>query len=519
MDLLAAEKAATESRASGAPRAALTSAAQKWWPLGVVVLALIAIAIGWIVSGSPSKNIRAIAVLPFVSSSTVADDEFLSDGLTEGLISTLSEVPNVKVMARTSVFRFKGKEEDPSRIGQMLKVDAVLTGRITRRGDALNIAADLVSVADGAEIWGAQYTRQAANLSTLQDEITNDVAAKLRSKLTAGQQEQRKRASTQNPEAYQLYLKGRFFWNKRDADGLERSMQYFNQAIEKDPTYALAYAGLADAYTVLPNYTRAASREAYQRAQTAAEKALTLDEGLAEAHISLAMVRLQADWGAGAEPEFKRGLELNPNYAIGHHWYALYLCLMGRNKEGMAEMAKAKELDPFAPIIVTQTGLPYLYAHQYPEAIAEFRKAIEMDPAFAYAHYALAQGYERTQQYPEAIKEYQEAVRLSKGYISSAWIAYTGQIGDAYRSTGQPDYWHRQLRLTTDQWKHGKAGASQVAGIYAKLGDPAAAFNWLEKAYQEHDDTLVFLRVRPEFDSLRSDPHYIDLLRRVGLPQ
>lgn len=494
------------------------SRSRLWVAAAGVAIVLLGVAGWYFRDRASSRTIDSIAVLPFANDAGDAEDEFLSDGLTEGLISTLSEVPKIKVMARTSVFRFKGKE-DPLRIGQILNVDAILTGRISKRGDALNIAADLVSVADGTEIWGAQYTRKLGDLPALQDEITGDVAAKLRSKLFGEQTKPMKRSSTQNPEAYQLYLKGRFFWNKRNVEGLQHSVEYFNQAIEKDPTFALAYAGLADAYNVLPNYTPAPPREAHLRAKAAVERALALDDGLAEAHISLAMIRFNSEWGVGAEPEFKRGLGLNPNYATGHHWYALYLSLVGRNQEAIAEMTKAKELDPFSPIIVTQMGLPYLYVHQYGQAIAEFRKAVELEAGFAYTHYALALAYERTGNYKEAIAEYQRALQLSNGYISSAWIAYTGQIGDAYRATGQTDYWQKQLQPTKDRWKQGMAGAGDVAGIYAKLGDSPAAFEWLQRAYEEHDGNLLYLRVRPEFDSLRDDPRFIDLLHRIGLPQ
>jgi tetratricopeptide (TPR) repeat protein len=278
----------------------------------------------------------------------------------------------------------------------------------------------------------------------IESEIATKIANTLQAKLTGSERHAVASRPTENAEAHQLYLKGRFFWNKRTSDGIKKSIEYFDQAIQKDPTYALAYAGLADAYVILPNYSKALGKETYPKAKAAATKALELDDTVAEAHVSLATVRFWHDWAAGAEPEYKRGLELSPNYATGHQWYSIYLSTRGRHQEAISEMTKAQELDPFSLIINTELGLPYLYAHQYDQAIAHFQKAIEMDPNFAFVHFALAEAYDRKGRYKEALAEHDKAVALA-GEPSQPWLTMTGLLKDTYKTLGRKAIGRRNL--------------------------------------------------------------------------
>ncbi|HKD84608.1 MAG TPA: protein kinase [Terriglobales bacterium] len=319
--------------------AAAAASTKRYWIAGLAAVVVIGAAVaGFLWRSSSPKKISSMAVLPFVNATSDANNDFLSDGLTEDLIGTLSQVPNLKVMARSTVFRFKGKEDDPAQVGQTLKVDAVLTGRITRRGDDVLISTDLVNAADGTEIWGSQYTRRMADVSTLQNEITNDVASKLRSRLTGEQQRQIAQSTTQNAEAYQLYLKARYLLNQRGKDNINQSIALFKQALAADPNYALAYAGLADAYNIAPPWTYIDSRQAAAQAMLAARKALELDPQLAEAHAAMAMALAENFEWPEAEKEFQRALQIEPNNAQFHYFYGLtYMVPMKRFDDALAE--------------------------------------------------------------------------------------------------------------------------------------------------------------------------------------
>jgi len=357
--------------------AAVPKLSSKYWTgAGISVLIIAALIAAFLWHGSSAKTIGSMAVLPFVNATSDANNEFLSDGLTEDLISTLSQLPNVKVMARSTVFRFKG-QDDPAKVGQTLRVDAVLTGRITKRGEALNIATDLVNVTDGTEIWGAQYTRKLTDVSTLQEEITRDVAAKLRSRLSGGLQQQIARGTTSNSEAYQLYLKGRYYWNKRGADNINTSIDLFKKAVATDPSYALAYAGLADAYSVAPAYTGMASQQANALAMPAASTAVELDPQLAEAHGAMAAALVAAFKWTEAEREFQRALELAPNDAHLHYFYGfIYLLPIGKPEPALAEFRSALALDPLAPITNANYAFTLSVAHRYEDALQQFRRSL-----------------------------------------------------------------------------------------------------------------------------------------------
>lgn len=509
--VIAAEPGEWVSRPASGSSSAVTAAAvgsKKYWMAAVAaVLVIAAVVVGFLWRGSGAKKISSMAVLPFVNATADANNEFLSDGLTEDLIGTLSQLPNLKVMARSTVFRFKGKEDDPAKVGQTLKVDAVLTGRITRRGDELKIAADLVNTADGTEIWGAQYTRTLAEVSTLQDEITHDVAAKLRSRLTGEQQRQMSRGHTQNSAAYQHYVKGRYLLNKRGKDNINKSLELFQQAIDADPGYALAYAGLADAYNIAPSWTGTDARQGNAQALSAARKALELDPELAEGHGALALALCgDFQWGE-AEREFQHALELAPNNAQLHYQYGLlYLLPMANADPALSEIRNALLLDPLSGIINVNYGYTLYAAHRFDESAQQFRKTIDMDPNFAVAHRKFAYLCAAMGKWAEADQQYRIFA-----------IAEGSKNLPASNATAKG---FAQLTRThlNDMSKHGQVGEILLALSSAIEGDREQAIALLQKSAANHGAEFSYEIRDPLFDFLRSDPRYIELMRRVGLP-
>jgi eukaryotic-like serine/threonine-protein kinase len=468
--------------------------------------------------------ITGIAVLPFENASNEPNTDYLSEGMSEALINSLSELQQLRVIARPTAFHYMRKDVDPRRVGRELGVATVLTGKVRQMQDALSVQVDLVDTATGAQIWGAGYNRKIADLVAIKQAIAQEVTAKLKLKLSGEEQRRLVKRDSTSAEAYQFYLRGRYFWNKRTSDGLKTAISYFSQAIGKDPAYGPAYAGLADAYAVLPNYSQTPGREAYPKAEAAALKALELDDELGEAHVSLANIRLWHKWGNGAEAEFKRGLQLNPNYSTAHQWYSIYLSVTARQTESIAEMEKAKELDPFSLIINTEVGCPYLYAKQYDRAVESFRKAIEMDSDFPFAHFALAEACDRLGRYKEALDEHEKALAIARRVRAidmtgndapRAWYALTGPLQNSYLAVVGPSYWPGRLETARKSYQAGTTSASEVAGIYSILGDREQAFFWLETAYRESDDFLVFLNIQPQFENLRSDPRFRELIQRI----
>ncbi|MCA1814987.1 MAG: tetratricopeptide repeat protein [Acidobacteria bacterium] len=361
--------------------------------------------------GGAAKN--SVAVLPFQNASGDPDMEYLSDGITENLINRLSQLPNVRVIARGTMFRFKGRDADAQSVGKQLGVDAVLTGRIVQRGDSLTVQADLVNVSDGTQAWGEQYSRKLNDIEALQGEIARDVSNGLRAKLSGAQERQLTKGETASPEAYQLYLRGRYYWNKRTEENVRKGVELFQQAIDKDPNFALAYVGIADSYHLLsiPDALTGAMPpdEAVPKARDAAERALAIDPTLAEAHASLAQVEyISGDW-AGAEDGLRHSIELNPNYANAHHWYALNLASLGRDDEALREINRALELDPLSLPINTNVAFVLFMARRYDEAAEKCRKALDMDSTFALAHKRLALVYEQKGMYREAVAEFRQA--------------------------------------------------------------------------------------------------------------
>ncbi len=482
--------------------------------LAGLVVAALAIGISFYLHGNRGQAIRSLAVLPFLNLNADPKTEYLSDGITESTINTLSQVPRLRVMARGTVFTYKGKEVDPRKVGRDLNVDAVVTGSINQQENTLIIRADLVQVSDGTQLWGQQYNRNLSDILSVQSDISKEISEQLRVKLTGEEREKLTKQFTNNTEAYQLYLKGRYYWDKRTKEGLKKAVEYFQQAIEKDPKYALAYAGISDCYIVLGDYNFIPSIEATQKASEAAEKALELDDTLAEAHTSLASVHeLNWKWQE-AEKEYKRALELNPNYATAHHWYSVYLANMGRVYEGIAQIKQAQELDPLSMMINKSVGDRYSDARQYDKAMEYYRKTIEMDPNFPTSHEGLGFTYLQKGLYKEALAEFQKTRDLS-GEIPP----YLIRAGIVYAKSGKKDEARKILDEVRQLSEKQYVSPVGIAILYTALGEKDQAFEYLEKAYQERSIRLSYLKVDDAYDSLRSDPRFTDLVKRVGLPQ
>ena len=479
--------------------------------LGLVVVILV----GWMLRlrSRPSIEIRSLAVLPLESLSSDPSQEYFADGMTDELITDLAQISALSVISRTSVMPYKRARKPLSQIARELNVDAVVEGTVLRSGDRVRITAQLIQASADKHIWSQSYEGDLRDTLALQNKVARAIADQIRINLTPQEQAALKNEKVVNPEAYESYLKGRYFWNKRTADGLKTAVAYFDEAIKSDPNYARAYAGLADSYALMGDwqYGVLTPKEALPRAEAAAIKALELDSTLGEAHNSLAFTLDGFDWDWGsAEREFKRALELNPGYATAHHWYAWHLALAGRNAEAIAEMKRAQNLDPLSLIISADLAELLVIAHSYDESIDQSRKTIEMDPNFALAHNQLALAYIQKGKYSEAISELEKAVRLSgDSPICSANLAR------AYAASGRTN---EALKLLSDLKKGSNAvysRATEIAMVYAALGDKNQAMNWLEKGYQERFNPGVLLR--PGFDPLRSDPQFQDLSRRVGL--
>jgi eukaryotic-like serine/threonine-protein kinase len=456
---------------------------------------------------STRASINSIAVLPLVNANNDPNTDYLSDGITESLINSLSQIPELRVMARSTAFRYKGQELDPQKIGRELDVRAVLTGKVLQRGDMLTIQVDLVDTSDGSQLWGEQYNRKISDILGIQQNISREVSEKLRLKLSGEQKEQLAKRYTESTEAYELYLRGRYHWNKRTPEGLMRGIDYFQQAIKADPNYALAYAGLADSYNVLSTNAVGPPREAFPKAKEAAERALALDDTLAEAHTSLAFIKTVYEWDwPGAEKEFKRAIELNANYANAHYFYAFaHLLSMGRVEEANTEMKRALALDPFSLIINTNLGRTYYIARQYDRAIDQYRKALEMDATFPRAHERLQEAYEQKGMFREAIADL-ERVNPAAG----------ARLREGFEKAGVKGYWQARIDLDRESTQT-YVSPYFTAVKFAAIGDKEQAFTALEKAYQERDTWLVHLKVDPMLDTLRSDPKYADLLSRINL--
>jgi len=481
-------------------------------PLGMVVLAaILAAAFGW----APTRHrYDSVAVLPFVDAAGDAATQYLSDGVAEQVVNDLSQLSTLRVMAWTTVSRYRQPQLDVRAAGRDLGVKAVLTGRLLRQGDRIVLQTELVDVSSGSQLWGGQYDRSISDAPALQRQLSQDIASNLRLRLTGSEQEKIGRHYSASPAAYDLYLKGRFFWEKRTKQGLAQAIEYFQQAIQSDPNYALAYAGLADSYALLDDWGETAPRDCFPKARAAAEKAIALDDSLAEAHVSLAMVRESYDWDwIGAEQEFKRAIELNPNYATAHQWYGLFLASLRRFPEAEAEVRRAQQLDPLSPIV--NMALPEVFTWQgrLDDAILEYKKIIAMDPSFPGAYGNLAYLYERKHMYSEALDTQRQNLSL-KGQPN-----FAGELRNIYSSSGYTAVMRRELNKDLQDRAEGKyTSPVGIAACYSSLGDEERALEWLQRGYEEHSSGMQYLAVDTEFNSLRSNPKYLYWLDVLGLP-
>jgi serine/threonine protein kinase/tetratricopeptide (TPR) repeat protein len=492
---------------------------RKLWAVLAACIAVIALAAvgAWYLRSGRTAQIDSIAVLPFTNGGGDANTDYLSDGITESLIGNLTHVPQLKVKSRNSVFRYKGKDVDVQKVGNDLGVSALVSGRVVPRGDSIEVSAELTDVRNNTEIWGQHYSGKSADIISLQQQIAGDIAEKLRSKLSTSERQQVTKQGTQNPAAYELYLKGRYSWNKRTAADLETAISYFNQAIAKDPGYALAYSGLADAYSALALYRSGSSSENYPKSNAAARKALELDATLARPHAVLGSNEMEHDWDfAGGEAEFKKALELDPNDATAHQWYAFDIGVIGgREQEALAEINRAHQLDPVSPMISVNQGELHFLAGQYDEIIVICKKVANENPTFARAHFCLAYAYWKKRMYPQVIEEFSAYGRLSGDRNE---FEFASALEQGFRSAGWKGALSKGIQARQAQRK-GYSSAYGIAELYADLGEGDQAFRWLHTAYHERDMRLLYLKTDFLFDPLRSDPRFAELVRKVGLPQ
>ena len=500
-----ASSSATVTPASAASSISATSSSRKYLIGGLaalVLLATVAAGIFWTRAKTDSPKVTSIAVLPFVNATSDPNNEYLSDGLTESLIGTLSQLPNMKVMARSTVFRFKGKDDDPQKIGQTLQVNALLTGRLTQRGDIVAVQTDLVNTADGSELWGSRYERKLSEVTQVQNDITRDLSSRLDVKLSGTEQQTLGSAGTKNAEAYQLYLEGRQEMYRRSPESIRKSIELFQRAVSADPNYALAYTGLSQAYSVSTGYGVVVQpAQAYAAADEASRKAVELDDKSSEAHTARAMALCNLLKWNDCEKEFQRALALNPNDPSAHYFYGfIYLLPHKRVDESLGHMRAALTLDPLSPVVNMNYGVVLHSAHRTPEAIAQLSKLVERDPAFGGGHYYLSQILMSAGRYGEAIAEMKK-------------LNFRGAGNHTYTDDAQG-----YLQLLNDAGPQVVAPAN-LAAAYASVGDREKTFEQLQRAFAEQDTELLSCIRFPSFDPLRGDPRYKTLMKQLGLPE
>ena len=486
------------------------------WKISAFVLLLLMASLAtWTFHSRNSSYpvIRSLAVLPLESLSSDASQDYFADGMTDALISDLGQLSALRVISRTSVMAYKRARKPLGQIAHELNVDAVVEGTVFRSGDQVRITAQLIEASSDKHLWSQSYEGELRDTLALQNKVASAIADQIRLNLNAQEQAALKHLKVVRPDAYESYLKGRYFWNKRTADGLKVALAYFNQAIDEDATFAGAYSGLADTYALLGDweYGVMSPAEALPKSKAAAIKALQLDSTLGEAHNSLAFSLDVFDWNFDAAgKEFRRAIELNPGYATAHQWYAAHLIVLGRNDEAIAEMKKAESLDPLSLIIGADLADFLVIAHSYDESMRESRKTIELDPNFALAHNQLGQAYLQKHMFHEAIAELQEAVRLSGN--SPTCIA---NLARAFVAAGNRSEAVTLLNDLKARSNSSYSHASEIAAVYVSLGDTDQAMSWLERGFEERFNPSVLLR--PGFDPLRSDRRFEDLLHRIGL--
>jgi TolB-like protein/predicted Ser/Thr protein kinase/Tfp pilus assembly protein PilF len=487
-----------------------------WIAAGIAVIALVA-AFAWHLRSGKAAQIDSIAVLPFTNVGGDASVDYLGDGITESLIASLTHVPDLKVKSRNSVFRYKGKDVDAQKAGSELGVSALVSGRVTPHGDDVEVSAELTDVRDNTELWGQHYSGKSTDIIVLEQQIAGDLAAKLRSGMSSSEKQLVTKQGTQNPEAYELYLKGRYAWNKRTPADLEAAISYFNQAIAKDPSYALAYSGLADVYTVYPVYG-ANANDVIPKSNAAARKALELDPTLAHPHAVLGGNYMEYDWDfAGGEVEYKKAFELDPNDATAHQWYAQDISWIGgREQEALAEIKRAQQLDPLSPIISSNVGTVQAVGRKFDEGIATCEKVAVENPTFAQVHFCLAYAYWGKGMYPRVVEQYKLWGQLDGDPKD---VEFAAALEQGLHTGGWKGALTKGVEVRLAQRKASYWSAYDIADLCAGLGEKDEAFRWLNAAYQERDYQVEGLKTDFRLDPVRSDPRFAELVRKVGLPQ
>ena len=502
--------------AASAIRSVETPFHRRTLKIGLAILGLltfVAVAVFFLRTQKSEDTIHSLAVLPFLNVSKDPETEFLSDGLTESTINSLSQIPNLRVLASGTVFTYKGKQVDPRAAGRELKVDAVVTGTVTQRRDSLVIRTGLVRVSDGSQIWGNQYDRNISETLEVQSVIAGEISRRLKVKLSGEQVQRVSGQHTDSVEAYRDYIKGRFYWNKRNAEGFKKAVEYFQAAVEKDPGYALAYSGLADTYVLMSDYSLTSGKESGPKARAAALKALEIDDQLAEAHAAMGYFLATNEWNwPHSESEFKRAIELNPNYATAYHWYSNALLARGEYEKSLAMTHRAQELDPLSLIIGDNLGWTYYQGRQYDEAIHQLKKTLEMDPSFLPAMNDLGRAYLQKKMYADAEKQFLKSKQLSDTLVEPSFAIL-------YALSGRKD---ESLKLLNEQLKLAPSeyvSPIGIARVYSALGERDLAFQWLERAFEEREAQLINLMTDPLLDNLRPDPRFSDLKNRIGFWQ
>jgi TolB-like protein/Tfp pilus assembly protein PilF len=464
-------------------------------------------------TANPSLHIGSLAVLPLENRSGDPEQEYFADGVTDALIRDLAQIGEMRVISRTSSMHYKGSKLTVPQIAEELNVDAIVEGSVQRSGDRVQITAQLIYAPTDRPLWSASYERDLLNILPLQGEVASAIATGIQIKLTAQQRARLAKPRPVHPEAHEAYLWGRFYWNKRSKNGLEKSIKYLEQATEKDPTYALAYAALADSYNLLPDFSEIAPQEAFSKAKLNALKALNIDDSLAEAHTALANVKEDYEWDwSGAEQEYKRAIQLNPAYEVAHAWYSTLLLELGRFPEALAEARKAQELDPLSVFINANLASTLYFTGKYDEAIAQCRRTLEIDPTSHRAHRQLGHVYVQQKLYDEAVAEYSKAIELSGGNP-----AYIAELGHTFGRWGRLPEANKTLELLNRSSGGEHVSPYHLAVVYAGLGDKERTLQSLEKAVSERSPGVVLLKISPLFDDLRADNRFQHLLRRIGL--
>lgn len=484
------------------------------WALVTGLIVVLAVGLGYwffVQRVANTTQIESIAVLPLQNASNDAGIDYLADGISESLINSLTELQQLKVIARSTAFRYKAKEVDAQTVGRELNVRAVLMGRIRQAGDRINIQVDLVDASTGAQLWGEEYERSASDVLTIKQTIAREVTAKLRLRLSGEQQQQLTKRDTTNPEAYQFYLRGRYYWNKRTAENINKAIREFQQALDRDPNFALGYVGVADSYLLLQQYAGAPASEVIPQARAALERALQIDETLAEAHASLGTANERLYRWAEAEEEFKRAISLNPNYPTAHHWFALNHLTRRQFDDALSEMKRAHELDPLSPIIGSTLAMAHLLTNNPNVALEQCKRVIELEPNFPSAHLYLGWSYTKLGRHEEGVAEVEKAVEFSgRGGF------YLEDLGYLYALNGRRKEALAILKELQEKNAKNESSFESVAAVYAGLGEKDQVFAWLEKGLQAHDD-LTSVLWWFDYDDLRNDPRYADLVRRIGL--